>query len=139
MTDQTRKWMNILDEWGTQKIVEKYKCPHCGQRFKSRGGAQGHWAVSHKKHGKTKPTYETVRNVKKKMSRKHQLKQAQKKSTTVKKRPHRDIDECKKMIVDYEKSLRMMTAAEYQEKTGISKQMIHRMRSKIKESESKKS
>ena len=73
------------------------------------------------------------------MSRKEQLKQAQKKSTTVKKRTHRDIDECKKMIVDYERGLRMITAAEYQEKTGISKQMIHRMRSKIKESERKKS
>ena len=96
MSDQTRKWMNILDGWGTQKIVKKYKRPYCGQRFKSRGGAQGRWAVSHKKHGKTKPTYKTVHNVKKKMSRKEQLKQAQKNSTTVKKRTHRDIDECKK-------------------------------------------
>ena len=124
---------------GERRKLSRNISAHIVDRFKSLGGAQGHWAVSHKKHGKTKPTYKTDRNVKKKMSRKEQLKQAQKKSTTVKKRPHRDIDECKKMIVDYEKGLRMMTAAEYQEKMGISKQMIHRMRSKIKESERKKS
>ena len=85
----------------------------------------------HKKFGKPKPIYDAHRKVQKTIGKSQQLREAQKKSTTVKKKPKRSNEECRKLIQDYELGLQEMTAAEYKIKTGISKQKIQRMRAKI--------
>ena len=50
---------------------------------------------------------------------------------------HRSIEECKVEIAKYEEALQEMTADEYKQKSGISKQQIERIRKKVKKLQQK--
>ena len=64
--NQTSKWMKLLDGWGIQKEEsKKFRCPYCSRKFRSLGGAQGHWASVHEKYGKPKPVYQVKKEVRK--------------------------------------------------------------------------
>ena len=135
MSEQTRKWVKLLDGWGNQQVSKKFQCPYCQKKFITLAGAQGHWASKHKRYGKSKPVYESSKPVTKSISKKLQLKRAQQKAAKdVKARNHRSVEDCQKEIAAYESALEEMTAEEYKVKSGISKQAIQRMRRKVKQS-----
>ena len=115
--EQSRKWLKILDGWGSQIDSKRFRCPYCHKTFLSVAGAQGHWATKHKRHGKKKPVYDTKKVVKRTVGKKVQLKNAQQKAAkNVKKKIHRSVEDCEKEIAAYEEALEEMTAEDYKKR-----------------------
>ena len=133
MSDSRQQWTKLFTGWGEKEPGRKFKCPYCFKRFLNEQGLLGHWAGVHKKHGKPRPNFDPDAELERvKPDPKKQLRSAQAKGRASGTRKHRTIQECEEVIEQYEEALLTMTAKEYEQQSGVSKQQVSQVRTRLK-------